>query len=155
MVRQIVRRPMAPPVPAGGPPPPVPPAPPAPSDSYGEQIVKLIPAESVTLFVFLDGVISAAAGGDKPQVSHAVGNVLFLLVVVTALIGTPLYLKRGAQVTRWEQIAVSEAALLVWAAATAHTPAILWPWWFPPIVWNVALPLFTFVAPLLLPKQMG
>lgn len=124
------------------------------SDPYGDQIVKLIPVETVSLFVFLDGVISAATVNEKGSVSATVAPVLFIALVAACLVGTPLYLMRGASVAHRVQLVVSTAAFAVWAFATARSPAAFWGWWPPPIVGNVLVPLFTFAAPLFLPKQM-
>ncbi len=123
----------------------------APADPYTEQLLKLIPAESVSLFVFLDGIIATGSGGASPAVSHALGGTMFLVVVAVITVGTPFYLRLGAAVTNRAQLIMSVLAFLVWVLATAKSPVVLWPLMWPPaLVGNVVLPLFTFTAPMFL-----
>lgn len=110
-------------------------------DGYKERLLKYIPAESVALYLTLDGICrsSWANEGDKLW-----KGLLFSLVVVLAF--TPLYLRRVGRVEKRGQIALSSLALVVWVSAIGGWFATL-SWW-EPAFGSIALVVVTALLPL-------
>lgn len=110
-------------------------------DGYKERLLKYIPAESVALYLTLDGICrsSWADEGDKLW-----KGLLFSLVLV--LILTPLYLRRVGRVEKRGQIALSTLAFVVWVAAVGGWFATLT--WWEPAFGSIALVVATAVLPL-------
>jgi hypothetical protein len=119
----------------GGPPPP----PPPPADGYNDRVLKYIPAEVVTLYLSIDGLVRA-----KP---HSPG--LSWGLFAFGLLATVLYLRFSAGVTKPLQIVVSAVAFCVWAI-TIGSPSTYIPGW-DAIYGAIALPVFTFLAGLIKP----
>lgn len=139
----------APSVPKGGrkrgamlPAPEGPPAgPPAasPPDGYNDRVLKYIPAEVVTLYLSVDGLVRAKQ--NSPVLSWG----LFAF----GLLATILYLKFSAGVTKPLQLAVSAVAFCVWALSIG-SPSTYIPG-YDAIYGAIALPIFTFLAGLIKP----
>jgi hypothetical protein len=120
---------------------PVPEAPPAapPADGYNDRVLKYIPAEVVTLYLSIDGLVRG-----KPH-SPVLSWVLFAF----GLLATILYLRFSAGVTKPLQLAVSAVAFCVWAI-TIGSPSAYIPG-YDAIYGAIALPIFTFLAGLIKP----
>jgi hypothetical protein len=76
-------------------------------DKYGDVLLKMIPAEVITLYVAMDGVISSNGDNSSPAV---VGGVF-----VFCLVATWFYLQVFQKVEDKLQIAVSVIAFAIWA----------------------------------------
>ncbi len=118
----------------------------AKADDYTTKIVKLIPSETVALYLFLSGVIAAA----KPDVAEQGPLLTFVFVVL--FLATLLYLRRVAGVKSHLQLGISAVAFLVWVFSLGGP----FPYLLPMIglsydqLWGaVLLPIFTFIAPIL------
>lgn len=77
------------------------------ADTYTDRLLKLIPAESVALYLTLQGIVSSSVEG------RALDSWL-LAAFCIGIGGTRLYLWRVQQVTKNVQLAVSTAAFGVW-----------------------------------------
>jgi hypothetical protein len=119
------------------------PAPPQASspaaDGYNDRVLKYIPAEVVTLYLSVDGLVRA-----KP---HSPG--LSWGLFAFGLLATVLYLRFSAGVTKPMQLVVSAVAFCVWAitigSPSSHIPG------YDAIYGAIALPVFTFLAGLIKP----
>lgn len=128
--RRPQERKRGPGTPAAGQPPPQP----VEADGFKDRLLKYIPAEVLTLYLAIDGLLRA-----RPP-SPALSWALF----VFGLLATVLYLRFGAGVTKPLQLAVSAVAFCVWALAIGG-PFTQIPG-YDPIYGAIALPIFTFVA---------
>jgi hypothetical protein len=112
------------------------------ADTYTDRLLKLIPAESVALYLTLQGIVSSSVEG------RALDSWLWAAFGI-GIIGTPLYLWRVQQVSKRAQLAVSTAAFGVWVFALGGAFASL-PW-YEPFLGSVLLVVFTFFVPLISP----
>lgn len=117
-------------------------------DAYSSQLIKLLPTETVSIFVFLDGTLAALDGAAADPSKK---TVLFAVVVGVLLFGTPAYLWRLQGVRAPVQLVLSTVGFAIWVLATSRTFAGLFPA-VPGALGAVLVPLFTFVAPLLVPR---
>ncbi len=127
---------------AGGPIPetPAPGAAAAPApDGYNDRVLKYIPAEVVTLYLSVDGLVRAKQ--NSPVLSWG----LFAF----GLLATILYLKFSAGVTKPLQLVVSAVAFCVWAISIG-SPSTYIPG-YDAVYGAIALPIFTFLAGLIKP----
>lgn len=113
------------------------------ADDYSSRLVKYVPAEIITAFVTMNGMV-ASQPDDKQWLQWAVFGFL--------LIATPLYTN---YVTRapgmppaTKQIAVSTVAFVLWVFAIGG-PFASQTEWYAPIYGSLVLPAFTFLVPLL------
>jgi hypothetical protein len=116
--------------------------PPGGVDSYVDRLLKYIPAESVALYLTLQGIILSGVGG------QALTLWLWIIFVI-GLCGTPLYLWRVLKVGKIVQLVVSTAAFGVWVFALGGAFASLS--WYQPFIGSLVLVVFTFFAPLISP----
>lgn len=110
------------------------------ADDYSSRLVKYIPAEIITAFVTMNGMV---ASSDKKWLQWVIFGALLIL--------TPLYThyltrQPGAAPAK-KQIAVSSVSYLLWVFAIGG-PFVLTKW-YDPIYGSLLLPLFTFVVPML------
>lgn len=103
-------------------------------DRFNDRVLKYIPAEVITLYLTVDGVIRAKS------LSPVVSWVVFVL----GLLATVLYLHYVAGVTKPLQLGVSAAAFSVWALAIGgpfiHIAG------YDPLYGTIGLPFFTFLV---------
>jgi hypothetical protein len=131
------------------PPPQVPAAlpqlsPPAGVDGYTSRLLKYIPAESVALYLTLQGLILSGIGTQSPA--------MWLWITFgIGMVGTPLYLARIVGVSKPIQLAVSTLAFGIWVFALGGAFASL-PW-YEPFIGSLVLVTFTFFAPLIDPDS--
>lgn len=108
------------------------------ADDYPNRLLKYIPAEVVSLYIFLDGVIRTQ-DSYKPLLDW--GIFLFCIFV------TPLYLNKIAKVIEKRQLVISTLSFCVWVFGMGgpfdRNLAI------EPIYGALLLPCFTFLIPLL------
>ncbi len=112
----------------------------APADDYSSRLVKYIPAEIITAFVTMNGMV---ASSDKKWLQWVVFGALLIL--------TPLYThyltREPGMPPAKKQIAVSSVSYLLWVFAIGG-PFVLTTW-YDHIYGSLLLPLFTFVVPML------
>lgn len=111
-------------------------------DGYKERLLKYIPAESVALYLTLDGICRASWADEGTKLWK---GLLFSLLLVLVL--TPLYLRRVGRVEKRGQIAMSTLAFVVWVAAVGGWFATL-SWW-EPAFGSIALVVVTALLPLI------
>jgi hypothetical protein len=111
------------------------------TDEYVDRIIKLIPGEVVALYITLAGILAASSQNS---------GILFWLIFVICLAGTPLYLKKISKVNNHVQIAVSTVAFIVWVFALGGPFATMA--WYQPIYGALLLPIFTFFIPMVIEK---
>jgi hypothetical protein len=110
-----------------------------PADGYNDRVLKYIPAEVVTLYLSVDGLVRAK------QHSPVLSWGLFAF----GLLATVLYLRFSAGVAKPLQLVVSAVAFCVWAI-TIGSPSSYIPG-YDAIYGAIALPIFTFLAGLIKP----
>jgi len=111
-------------------------------DDYKERILKFIPAEVVTLYLFLYGL--AKASEDLIQF-----EVISWVLFAVGIIGTILYLWRIGKVD-WLQILISTIAFVVWVFALGG-PFLQLPW-YNSVYGALLLPIYTFFIPIIAGK---
>ena len=112
------------------------------TDAYLERLLKLIPAETVTVYVFIDGILRSALGG-AANLSKL--RTILWIVFAAVAVGNLFYLKK-AKVTAFTQYLVMTAAFVVWIISLGG-PFNLYSW-YQPFIGSVVLALFTFlIAP--------
>ena len=121
-------------------------APPKPDD-YMNRLLKYIPAETVALYLTLQGIVLSGAA-DDPNL-----NTWLWVIFGLGLIGTTLYLWRLPKVRKVAQLAVSTTAFAVWVFAIGGAFASLS--WYKPFIGSVVLVVFTFFAPLISPDVLN
>ena len=110
----------------------------APTDDYSSRLVKYIPAEIITAFVTMNGMVASSG---KEWLQWVVFGALLIL--------TPLYThyltREPGMPPAKKQIAVSSVSYLLWVFAIGG-PFVLTTWY--DHIYG-SLPLFTFVVPML------
>jgi hypothetical protein len=119
---------------------------PPPADDYVDRLLKYIPAESVALYLTLQGIILSGAG-EAPNL-----NAWLWFIFGIGLIGTALYQWRVLKIGKVVQLAVSTAAFGVWVFALGGAFASLS--WYEPFIGSLMLVIFTFFAPLISPDVL-
>lgn len=112
-------------------------------DKYTDKLIKLIPAEIVSVYLAVYALIksSAYAQSDKQFLQWCV------FLVVLAL--TPVYLYRLAGVTKWTQILFNTLAFVIWVFSFGGPAEGLYVHNFPlPFLVAVFLPVYTLFIPL-------
>jgi hypothetical protein len=115
------------------------------SDEYSAKLLKLIPAEAITVFVAIENVMQA-----KPDLaSHGIYWVIALLL----LGGSYVYSFRQALVPGLtyphRQALITMAAFMVWMFAIGGPFKLSLGNAWSPLYGTIILPLFTFLVPLL------
>jgi hypothetical protein len=112
-----------------------------------DRLLKYIPAESVALYLTLQGIILSGTA----EASNLNAWLWFILGV--GLIGTAVYQWRVLKIGKVVQLALSTAAFGVWVFALGGAFASL-PW-YEPFIGSLALVIFTFFAPLISPDVLN
>ena len=115
---------------------------PSAGDEYKDRLLKYIPAEVVSVYVFVNGLVQNSTAADTTTIIWAVFGLM--------LIGTPLYLWRIENVTKKVQLGVSTGAFVVWAMAIGG--AFLTIAWYQPIYGQILLPIYTFFVAIIKPE---
>ncbi len=117
---------------------------PQPSDSkadyYKDKLLKLLPAEVVGAFLFIDGIFK----GNKVEAStlHAIQWGVFVILIILNI----LYLRKTQQ-NKWRQVIFTSGAFVIWVAAiggpftTLHQQDVV------QLLSSIALPLYTLAIP--------
>jgi hypothetical protein len=112
-------------------------------DPYKERLLKLIPAETVAVYVSLQGVLlSALAAPEKAARLDA----WLWTIFVSVLVLNALYLRNIQKVVDWKQHAIVATAFVVWAFTLGGPFQRLS--FYEPFMGSVALLLFTFAVPI-------
>jgi hypothetical protein len=120
--------------------------PPMGVDDYTNRLLKYIPAESVALYLTLQGIVLSGMGNRSPYT-------WLWLIFGIGLIGTPIYLWRVTKVSKSMQLVVSTLAFGVWVFALGGAFQSLS--WYEPFIGSLTLVAFTFFAPLITPDSLG
>jgi len=115
-------------------------------DDYTGRLLKYIPAESIALYLTLQGIILSGAA-EAPNL-----NTWLWFILGIGLIGTALYQWRALKIEKVVQVAISTAAFGVWVFALGGAFASLS--WYEPFIGSLALVIFTFFAPLVKPDVL-
>jgi hypothetical protein len=105
------------------------------ADTYQDRLLKLIPAEVIATYIFLDGVLRLAP-------ANVPVPMLRWFVFVVLLFGTWFYLSRVENVTKKHQLAISTIAFALWVFYLGGPFASFR--WYSPIYGAILLPLYTF-----------
>ena len=120
------------------------------SDTYGSRLLKLIPAEVVTIFITIDGVIRAVGKGQiAPEVYWGVFVLLLILTYVYILRGTTIHPLPASHT----QAIVSTVSFAVWVFAISGPFSFANLAWYKPVYGAILLPLYTFGMPLVYGKE--
>lgn len=120
------------------------------TDNYGAAIVKMLPAEAVTTFVFVNELILANVP-DEGGIPQGYG-LLCLAAILLIAIGNIFFLRSTFRIGR------DQKQDLVWTAVATTIAFLLWTWliggvWWTWIGWTdtvypqVLVAVFTFLAP--------
>jgi hypothetical protein len=113
-------------------------------DEYSTRLIKYIPAEVVTIYVFVDGIIK--------QANDPTSEPLLLWLAFGVILAlTPLYLWRVQKVEKWLQIVICTLSFAVWVFSLGGPFA--WLGWYKALYGAVLLPLFTFVIGIVEPTK--
>ena len=112
-------------------------------EPYEQKLLKLIPAETVAVYLSLQGVLVSSMGA--PAQAGQLNSWLWI-IFVSMLVLNAVYLRRVQKVTDYMQHAILAAAFLVWVFAMGGPFRSLS--FYEPFMGSLALTLFTFVAPL-------
>jgi hypothetical protein len=113
-------------------------------DTYLDRLLKYIPAEIITIYVFVEGIIRQYQTTEETQGIYWVVFFVFLLL-------TPLYLWRVLRVSKATQLIVAFLAFFVWVFAVGGPFTFLE--WYKPIYGAILLPIFTFAVAILKPEN--
>ncbi|MBL0911740.1 MAG: hypothetical protein IBJ09_05155 [Bacteroidia bacterium] len=125
---------------------PDPAAAPKKEDKYTDKLIKLIPAEIVSVYLGIYTTIkSTSYGADDKQL-------LQWIVFSLILILTPVYLYKMAGVTKWGQIVCSMFAFVLWAfsfGGPAGDQKVLQHEFTVQFLVSLLLPLYTLIIPMI------
>jgi hypothetical protein len=76
-------------------------------DTYADRLAKYVPAEVVSVYLFVDGTLRPI--GAWIPLQAMLWGMFFLLIALT-----PFYLLRVQKVKKWKQWVISEASFVVW-----------------------------------------
>ena len=118
-------------------------------DGYATKLIKLIPAEVVTVFVTLDGIIRTAG----KQVPAA----LYWAIFVFLTIATYFYMRRVTKVdglpARKTEAVLASISFVVWVFAIGGPFTFDEVKWYLPVYGAILLPLYTFAVPMVFPAK--
>jgi hypothetical protein len=112
-------------------------------EPYEQKLLKLIPAETVAVYLSLQGVLVSSMGAPAKAAQL---NYWLWVIFVVMLVLNGLYLRNVQKVTDPKQHAILAAAFLVWVFAMGGPFRSLS--FYEPFMGSLALTLFTFVVPL-------
>jgi len=111
------------------------------ADKYLDRLLKLIPGETVALYLFLQGVLNSGLADNPGQFSIWLWSTVVILAV-----GNVLYLRRFQNITDPTQIVILTVAFFIWLFAIGGPFALFG--WYQPFMGSVVLGLFTFFIPM-------
>ena len=110
-------------------------------DNYLDRLLKLIPGETVAMYLFLEGVLASALVDDPTQLKIWLWSIVGILAV-----GNLFYLKQYQSVTDSLQLFILTAAFFVWVLTIGGPFEYIEG--YRPFMGSVILGLFTFFVPL-------
>jgi hypothetical protein len=110
-------------------------------DNYLDRLLKLIPAETIAMYLFLEGLLATALANDTGQLR----TWLWIVAGVLAL-GNILYLRQYQSVTDPLQLLFLTIAFFVWLMTIGGPFEYIQG--YQPFMGSVVLGLFTFFVPL-------
>lgn len=113
-------------------------------ERYDEKLLKLIPAETVAVYLSLQGVLMSAMAA--PAQAQRLNVWLWIIFVVMFILNW-LYLREVQRVTDLKQQAILATAFVVWVFTMGGPFRDLS--FYEPFMGSLALTLYTFVVPLL------
>jgi hypothetical protein len=116
---------------------------PGTEDAYLERLFKLIPSETIAVYLFIEGVLLSAFSGADQQ--SQLTTWLWVILVIL-LIGNFFYLRRLQGVTDPAQHVILALALIVWVFTIGGPFQYLS--FYQPFMGAVVLGLFTFFVPI-------
>lgn len=109
-------------------------------DSYSDRLLKLIPAETVAVYLFVQGILQSALKGEEAQL-----QAWQWATFVVLLAGNLLYLWKFHGIKDWLQYLILTLAFAVWVFALGGPFAFLG--FYRPFMGSLVMVLFTFFAP--------
>jgi hypothetical protein len=103
-------------------------------DGYLDRLLKYIPAEIVTVYIFVEGLILQSSNQGELSGIYWIAFIAFCVL-------TPLYLWKIQKVTKVTQLLIALVAFVVWVFALGGPFVLLA--WYKPIYGAVLLPIFT------------
>ena len=112
-------------------------------DVYVERLLKLIPSETVTLYIFLQGVIKSALSSptQETQLQFWLWGVFFIVAFLNII-----YLRRFNHITDPVQYVILTIALIIWVMNTGGPFELLS--FYKPFMGSVSLGIYTFSVPI-------
>lgn len=109
-----------------------------PPDEYADRLMKYLPGESVSVYLFVSGIIAA----NKGQFSLNTLTWILWIVFISLLVLTFFYLLKVQKVTKYQQLAITLLSFIIWVF-TLGGPFALYSW-YNPVYGAIFLPIYTF-----------
>jgi len=77
-------------------------------DEYKDRLIKYIPAEVITLYMALVGIVGSRSAGHSRNIAEWV-------IFGAGVLATPIQLRFHQKVTKTQQIVISTLAFIIWA----------------------------------------
>lgn len=106
------------------------------ADGYGEALLKLIPAEVISVYLAMQSILA----NSRPEQEN---NVAFTVVVLFGIFATFFYLRVTLQVKNKIQLLLSVGAFCVWAYSLVPESH----YWYNGTYAGLLLLAYTFIAP--------
>ncbi|MCX6236737.1 MAG: hypothetical protein NTY07_04100 [Bacteroidia bacterium] len=112
------------------------------AEDYQSKLAKLIPAEVVGVYIFINGILPASTGVDKYLILRwIIFGVLFII--------NPFYLRYASAVTNKKQIVITTIGFAVWAFSLGGSLMVIGSDAdFSRLVGSIILALYTLVVPM-------
>lgn len=111
-------------------------------DQYLDRLLKLIPGETVALYIFLQGVIMSALKNNESELQIWLWGIFIVLII-----GNILFLKKFSDISDTSQLVVLTIAFIVWVFTIGGPFSYLN--FYKPFMGSIVLGLFTFFIPLI------
>lgn len=121
-------------------------------ETYQDRLVKLIPTEIIGAYLFISTSILEISPASPSIPRDLETKVWILIVSITLLILTPLYLWRLSGVTNGRQLTVTTISFVVWVYSLGG-PFVVWEWGYRPKIAGSVLVLWSLITPLLVQSQ--
>lgn len=118
----------------------------SPADEYSDRLIKLIPSEVISVYLFVSGILSS-----NNQIPQATFKWLQWGIFIFLLLMTPVYLWQAQRVNRMQQLLISTLSFIVWVF-TLGGPFTQFGWYLP-VYGAILLPLYTFSVARIKPGQ--
>jgi hypothetical protein len=112
-------------------------------DNYAARLVKHVPSEIISVYLALEVSLRTIEGAPERYPLLWVTFGLLLLM-------TPFYLRRVARVQKWQQIALSTGAFVVWVLSLGSPFTVFA--WYDPAIGAILLPLYTLFLAIAQPR---